>query len=274
MIEKNKTREFWDSVADETSLGEKSAVGMLTEGNEYNARLRATSEQKHFLSAFKPTMDMNILEVGSGGGRWAFFLSDKVRSVTGIDFSENMVSLSQRIAQQRRTKNVTFHHCELPEFTTEQSYSIIYFSGVLQYLADDDVIRHIRHASNLLNDTGFIVSRDTIQSKQREVKTGDYPVIYRTIDEYRTLFASAGYNMNYTELSYDSVRFSHFVSRVYRVPFVSYGIARWIHRCLLAANSFLGDPDWLKKAHHKTALKTTGIKEHRFFKYERNKIVA
>ena len=267
MIKSKDTKHFWNKVAEETSLSDKGFVGMLTDGNEFNAIYRQSEEEAHFLRIFEPTQAMDVLEVGSGGGRWSLFLADKVRMVTGIDFSENMIRLAEQQRQSKGVDNVRFVQSDLLSFGEQQQFDLIYFSGVLQYLDDDDVVDTVRKAKQLLKPGGVILSRDTIQERKRIVLQSGYPVIYRTIKEYAALFETNDLKLDYCELSYPPRRFSHFAARLYALPFVNYAMAKAVQSVLIGVNSLLGNPRFLMKKHYRLMLDEAGDRQHRFFRY-------
>lgn len=268
MIESKDTKHFWNKVAEETSLSDKGFVGMLTDGNEFNAIYRQSEEEQHFLRIFEPTPEMDVLEVGSGGGRWSLFLADKVRMVTGIDFSENMIRLAEQQRQSKGIDNLRFVQSDLLSFDEESRFDLIYFSGVLQYLDDDDVVATVRKAKRLLKAGGVILSRDTIQENKRIILQSDYPVIYRTIREYVDLFRENDLELDYCEMSYPPRRFSHFAARLYALPFVTYRMANALQSTLIGVNNLLGNPRFLMKKHYREMLDEAGDRQHRFFRYK------
>lgn len=267
MLDTKNTQRFWDEAAQATTLTDKTSVGMLTDGNEYNAIYRRREEEAHFLKIFEPNKSMRVLEVGSGGGRWAFFLADKVGFIAGIDFSASMIKLAEQQRIEKNIDNVRFVHTDLLSFDDVQKFDLIYFSGVLQYINDDDVLASIQKAKMMLAPGGCIISRDTTQALKRVIMEGDYPVIYRTIDEYKDVFASAGLRLDYCAPSYTLKRFSHFASRISRWPLMGYRSAHLIQKVLLKVNEFFGNPRFLMKKHYREMLDTVGEREHRFFRY-------
>ena len=267
MIDKQKTRNFWEQVA-ESSTNDESLAGMLTDGDRYISRLRQEGEEQHFISAFNISPATRWLEVGTGGGRWAFFLSDKVKNVVGIDFSKKMIEIANQTLGRNSHHNITFKVAELIEYQSEQKFDVIYFSGMLQYLSDDEVRATLEHSKDLLAQGGYFISRDSVQGKNRVTLYTEHAVIYRTVAEYRDLFRSAGYEQTYNEISYPETRFSTFASKLHTSYKLPYPAAHLVQRILLLVNSMLGDPDWLKKPHHLDALNSDGVRDHRFFRYE------
>ena len=100
-MDKSKVVEFWDRAARDAGRGRGSQAGMLAP-NALLAQYRQTSEEKHFLKIVRLTPEMDVLEVSAGGGRWSFFMADKVRSVVGVDISREMVDLAESERMARR----------------------------------------------------------------------------------------------------------------------------------------------------------------------------
>lgn len=267
MIDYKKTEKFWDDAAKGSSLNNKATVGMLTEGNEYNAIYRKREEEAHFLRIFQPVNTMRVLEVGTGGGRWAFFLSDRVSEVVGIDFSKNMINVAEQQKMELGIDNINFIHTDLLSFNDNKKFDLIYFSGVLQYINDTEALLSVKKAMSLLKPNGIIISRDTIQELKRQVLEGEYPVIFRTISEYEDIFNTADFRLDYCELSYKPRRFTAFSSRISKLPLMGYKSAFMIQKILIGINTLLGNPRFLMKKYHREMLREAGEREHRFFRY-------
>lgn len=267
MLDSKKTQHYWDKVAQTSSLLDKTSVGMLPDENDFVASYRRREEEAHFLKIFEPNKSMRILEVGTGGGRWAFFLADKVDFVAGIDFSEAMIKLAEQQRVEKKLDNIHFIRTDLLSFDDPQKFDLIYFSGVLQYINDIDVLESIKKAKSMLTPGGCIISRDTTQALKRVLMDGDYPVIYRTIDEYKAIFANAGLRLDYCEASYAPKRFSNFAFRISKWPLMGYRSAQFLQNVLLWINNLLGRPRFLMKKNYRDMLDTVGAREHRFFRY-------
>ncbi|MDY0168395.1 MAG: class I SAM-dependent methyltransferase [Thermoguttaceae bacterium] len=265
LIDGAKNVAFWNCVAQRSSPGYGAFAGMLMQGREFEALYRCQAEQEHFLRLFTPTKEARILEVGSGGGRWGFWLADRVGDYVGVDLSPGMVAIAEAERTQRRLSNVRFECVDLLDFNGRGQFDLVYFSGVLQYM-DDAVVRQcIEKAGSLLPDGGVIISRDTVQKARRVEKTGEYPVIYRLASEYVALFAAAGYHLKYSDVSYPHKRFSGVAARFYQVPGVTYGMAYTLREVLCRIDNVLGRPSSLRSHKH-----GDNPQEHCFFKYARD----
>ena len=153
-------------------------------------------------------------------------------------------------------------------FDYSRKFDLIYFSGVLQYINDVDALVTIKKAKSMLTPHGCIVSRDTTQELMRVELSGDYPVIYRTIEEYRALFQEAGLQLDYCEPSYEPRRFSGFAFKLSKWPFMGEKCALLIQQTLIKINELLGRPRFLMKKDYRDMLDTVGEREHRFFRYK------
>lgn len=237
------------------------------ENDEFGAVYRKNAEQNHLLEFFTPTAQTSVLEIGSGGGRWGFFFADKVSYYQGLDLSAEMVALAEKERLRRGLENVHFAAQDLLSWESSRKFDLIYFSGVLQYMNDDVVADTLGRAGELLAEGGVIVSRDSIQTQERVEREGEYPVVYRCVSEYADLFARAGYRMVYSARSYPGRRFTRVVSRLYRLPFVSYAVANAFCETLEWIDRLLGGPAILKSSAHRRMLAEANRREHLFFKY-------
>jgi SAM-dependent methyltransferase len=269
VIDNQKNIAFWDRAAGQGRFGSEFA-GMLISGGKFEALHRHIGEQDRFLTIFTPTPRARVLEVGSGGGRWGFFLADKVSEYVGLDISSAMVAAAAREGQRRGLANVKFECRSLLDYPRDQKFDLIFFSGVLQYMDDDVVAQSIAFASNLMMPEGVIISRDSVQLAERVEKTGNYPVIYRTPEEYLHLFEAQGFRRDYMDLSYPPKRFTNLASRLYEVPGITFSVATAFRSLLCAIDDAMGRPSFLKTSDHKKLLVQENPREHRFFRYVRD----
>lgn len=269
MINNDKNIAFWEKTAERFGDGNAAYAGMLMGGRKFEAIYRVEAEQARFLTIFTPTANSRVLEVGSGGGRWGFFLAPNVAHYTGLDISPKMTSIAKNECMRRQLTNTRFECLNLLDYQTVEKFDLIFFSGVLQYMDDETITAVLAKASGMLESKGFFISRDSVQLQTRVVKTGDYPVIYRTPEEYQDLFKVAGFKRIFMDLSYPAKRFTNIASRLFNLPGVSYPMAAAVRDGICAIDNALGKPDFLKTAQHKRELLEVNQQEHRFFKYVR-----
>lgn len=269
MIDNEKNVAFWNGAAKTTREDSKSFAGMGMDGRRFEAIYRSESEQKHFLKIIAPEKHHRVLEIGSGGGRWALFLADKVQSYVGLDISEKMVAIATEECERRKIANAQFQCVDFLDYVSNETFDLVYFSGVLQYMDDEVVEKCVAKASGFLSPEGVVLSRDSVRIVGRTEKTGDYPVIYRTGAEYKAIFEAGGFNMAYSGISYPHKRFSKIASRIYNLSGGSYRTACILRDALCMADDCLGSPGFLKTQKHKIELSEKNPLEHRFYKYVR-----
>jgi len=65
-----------------------------------------TDYARNFLKIMKPRPDWSVLDMGCGGGTLALPLSDRVGSITAVDFSEKMISILREQCTARGIRNI------------------------------------------------------------------------------------------------------------------------------------------------------------------------
>ena len=273
MIDYEKTKQFWNESAANVTVGggQEENAGMLSGSNNYVSHFRRIEEEKTFLELLPINKTMNILEVGCGGGRWAFFLADKVNQITGIDFSAEMIRLACSIQKARNINNVTFIASDLLALDTEEKYDVIYFSGVLQYIDDRDIGISLKKAEKMLTPGGVVITRDTVQLNSRVV--GDdptYPVIYRTPAEYDSLFESCRFRLKESKSAHSVHRFNGVCNRLANLKMFSFKTVRSIQIMLAWIDDSLGRPKILMRPAYRKLVAEAGERDHKFAVYFRD----
>ena len=154
-MDKNKIKEFFNSWAsrwDDDMIKDDQIMNAILDNAE-------VSEGK------------DILDVACGTGVMIdYYLQRKVRSVTGVDFSEKMCEIaSGKFAANRNVEII----CEdIEEFRSDKGYdAIIVYNSFPHFLNAEKLIAHL---SSLLNKNGILTiahgtSRDRINSHHSNV---------------------------------------------------------------------------------------------------------
>ncbi len=245
----------------------RNFVGMLPDGNLYHARRREAEEFSRFARMIALNSNMSILEVGTGSGRWAFHLAPKVHRVVAIDIIPEMIDICLERNVKCQSRNIQFlcqHFLQMPK---EPEFDLIYFSGVLQYLDDVELKKYIEMARRLLKGGGRIISRDTVRSGLRQVLTGSYPVIYRTDEEYRSLFKAAGFEMYCAGEAYTKRPLTTIMGKLQRIFGISDSWTSFYHDKILSIFAFLRLSQILEKPNFKREARKYGSISHNFFFY-------
>lgn len=80
-----------------------------------------------------PTRPLKLLEIGCGEGRDAVFFAKNGFIVTAFDVTESGIEKAKRLAEIHQV-DVDFFKADLRQFRAEETYDVIYSSGVLHHL--------------------------------------------------------------------------------------------------------------------------------------------
>ena len=164
-------------------------------------------ELKHLKKIVNFNKSMNVLELGCGNGRWVISLASLVKQYTGVDFSRVPLDIAEEDVKANGLNNVEFHECSLTEFSCNRSYDVVYFSGVSQYLEDEELKLVLDNLSKCLKAETILVDRSTVNFKKRELlATKDYFSILRTPEELAEIYGIYGFRLQYQKRSYRFLR--------------------------------------------------------------------
>lgn len=194
-IDSKTVKDFFDKRA------QKDVENLMTI-TSYHDKDNLEKRQKEEIEVISKKIDFNgkkILEIGCGLGRWAEFFHDKCSEYMGIDYSKNLIEIAKK---HFNYPNCYFENLSATEITkynlpVKGPYDIIFITGVLIYLNDEDIKIMIEEINKLTHKNSIIYIRETISvletrltlkdyySKELEV---DYNAIYRTEKELINFF--------------------------------------------------------------------------------------
>ncbi len=202
-IDQDSVKRFWDARASTyTELPFESVVNL--EQDPENLKLKIELETAKVFD-YLPSLDgARILDLGAGVGQWAFRFADRgAREVVAVEYSADLVEIGRREVAERGYESVEFVVSAAEDFETATSFDVVFISGLFVYLNDDQALRLARHLPSLVAGDGRVVLRDGTaiesryelnQSFSTHLQT-EYSAVYRTRDEYRDLFAGAGFRL-------------------------------------------------------------------------------
>lgn len=224
-IDTSTVKDFFDKRA------EKDVENLMTI-TSYHDKDNLEKRQKEEIKVISKKIDFNgkkLLEIGCGLGRWAEYFQDKCNEYVGIDYSENLIEIAK---ENFSFPNCYFETLSVTEIDEENlpikgPYDIIFITGVLIYLNDEDIKIMIEKINNITHNNSIIYIRETISvlntrltlkdfySEELEV---DYNAIYRTETELLEFFEKLE-NVNsiessviYTELNdFDETSYKYFI---------------------------------------------------------------
>jgi 2-polyprenyl-3-methyl-5-hydroxy-6-metoxy-1,4-benzoquinol methylase len=144
-----------------------------------------------------------VLDLGGGDGYWAFKFAEKANKVFAVDYCSDLIHQGKKRAEKANVNNVVFLESAIQHFTSNIKYDLIFLSGILLYLNDEDLetlVKNIKTYSKIgttliLRDGTGILGRYCINMKYSEYLKTHYSAIYRTRDEYIQAFKKAGFEL-------------------------------------------------------------------------------
>ena len=107
------------------------------EGDDYYWGVEPGSFLDDLIRLCPPSADKKVLDIGCGEGKDAVYVAQKGYSVTGFDLAENVIRKTIKLAEDRGVK-VTAYVDDINTFTPDGQYDIIYSTGTVQYLFDEN----------------------------------------------------------------------------------------------------------------------------------------
>jgi SAM-dependent methyltransferase len=137
-----------------------------------------------------------VLDLGCGSGAWTELFAQRYRRVVGIEQSAKMVADARE--RLRNMRNVDLIEGDCLTAPIEGKFQGAFFGGMLMYLNRDDAVKLLARVARFVPE-GKIILRETGGRSGVEIKTGDYPVAYRSPDEYAAIAAEAGLRVRAVE---------------------------------------------------------------------------
>ena len=146
------------------------------------------------------TGDRSVLDIGCGAGRFTIPLAERGMTVTGIDYSPEMIRMAKQYVNARKTKDgkplKVNHVCGdfMTGFNKKEKFDVTLAMGVVDYIKDP-----VPFLKKMKNVTGgrMIISFPSKYTPQMPIRkiwlvTKDCPVYFYTRSQIVELCAAAG----------------------------------------------------------------------------------
>ncbi len=167
----------------------------LIGNNAYRERQRLETIER----LGRPGPADDVLELGCGSGHYTRWLADRVRKITGVDFSEAAIEKARSLGMKDNMQYAVADICSLSLFR-DHSFDRILAIDVLEHLPDDHLAGALSEVERLLRAHGVFVFFTPCRShwlerlKHRNIifrqTTGHIGV--RTEGEYRSIVERQG----------------------------------------------------------------------------------
>lgn len=160
-------------------------------------------EKTQILPQLNVQPDWHILDIGCGVGRLADFFIPQCKCYIGTDFSEDLLALALK-RMSFPEKDYGFDVCSFQDTSKSEvvkkggPYQCVLISGVGMYINDKELLQCFADLLPMLDEHCTIYCYNAVATVQRLTLNGfysddlnsNYHVIYRTKEEYVTLFDS------------------------------------------------------------------------------------
>ncbi len=138
-----------------------------------------------------------VLDLGCGVGYWAEAFAQRFSSVVAVEGSGALYqALEERCAPYPNIRPVLGN---VLSFEPEGYHRVVFLGGLLMYLDEEHVTALLRRLVTHLEPGGIILCRESTVRGKTERRGGDYPVVYRSVQDYRRIFKQCGLTVRQSE---------------------------------------------------------------------------
>ncbi len=138
-----------------------------------------------------------VLDLGCGVGYWAETFAQRFSRVVAVEGSGALYeALEERCAPYRNIRPVLGN---VLSFEPEGQYRVVFLGGLLMYLDEQAVLGLLQRLVAHLEPGGAILCRESTVRGETERRGGDYPVVYRSVQDYRRIFKQCGLTVQQSE---------------------------------------------------------------------------
>ncbi len=138
-----------------------------------------------------------VLDLGSGVGYWAEEFAHSFSWVVAVEGSNALYpALEERCTPY---SNIRVIHGNVLSFEPDGHYNLIFLGGLLMYLDENDVIALLQRLIPCLGSDGVILCRESTVRSETVTRTGGYPVVYRSVPDYKRIFKHCGLTLRHVE---------------------------------------------------------------------------
>lgn len=201
MLDPAKVKEFWEKRVEAYKTVAFESVANLEQDPE-NLKLKIRDEVEKVFEWLPDLEGRRVVDLGAGVGQWSFrFAEQNAELVTAVEFTESLSRLGMDEAKKRQSTNVEFVVSPAEKFRSETAYDIVFISGLFVYLNDDQAeslvssLPSLCHPDTvvLVRDGTGIAGRHEINDQFSEHLQTNYSATYRTREQYKALFETAGF---------------------------------------------------------------------------------
>ena len=125
------------------------------EGDEYYWGLDPGDFLDELIRLCPPSEDKKVLDIGCGEVKDAVYMAEKGYDVTAFDLTDNGIKKTIALAEKRNVK-INAYVDDINTFYTDEKYDIIYSTGTVQYLFDENIKGFFEKLENITKPNGIV----------------------------------------------------------------------------------------------------------------------
>lgn len=126
----------------------------LYQAEEYYWGLEPAAFLERIIAAKPPRRGMKILDIGCGEGKDAVYMAKKGYTVTAFDLTESGIEKTKKLAAQQGVR-INAYVDDINTFETDERFDIVYSSGTLQYINEENISAFFEKITKMTNPHGF-----------------------------------------------------------------------------------------------------------------------
>jgi len=137
--------------------------------------------------------NISVLDFGSGAGVWTEYFAQRFSKVVSVEASKALYEALQDRCS--RYPNVATFNDDVLSFTPQGKFGLVFLGGLLMYLNERDGRALMSRLAPYLEPHAIILCRESTIRHGVKVIQGNYQVVYRSVESYRSLFMDAGFDV-------------------------------------------------------------------------------
>lgn len=126
------------------------------EGDGYYWGTEPASFLDDLLSAVnRDPSEVSVLDIGCGEGKDAVYMARKGCRVTAFDLTESGIRKTKKLAENAGV-NVNAFVADINDFETDEKFDIVYSTGTIQYLFEENIASFFEIISKITNIGGIV----------------------------------------------------------------------------------------------------------------------
>jgi SAM-dependent methyltransferase len=162
----------------------------------YAGRFRFRQEQKAVAGLLRGrglASSCSVLDIGSGVGFWSEYFARSFAKVVSVESSPSLYgALKDRCS---RYPNVKTYNDDALSLKLQDNFGLVFLGGLLMYLNEHDIRTLMEQIVAHLAPGALVICRESTIRRGTKTLKGEYQVVYRSVETYRSIFADAGFDV-------------------------------------------------------------------------------